>query len=237
MPVSLSAVHLEGALAALVVPASRLAHEPRRPRLTTGLPALDDSLGGGWPAASVSEISGPRSAGRTSVLYAALAAAIQHGHAVALIDAAGVLDPRTAEAAGVTLARLLWIRAPGRTLLQAADLLVAAGGFGLVALDFGERPARVPDAAWVRLRHAAERQGTAVLVTAPRRIAGPAAAAAVVMRASRPHFVAAGAPLLVTLETRASIERLVGVHQPPANEPTLSFSAVSAEVPARPASR
>jgi hypothetical protein len=223
--VSLSAVHLDGALAALVVPASRLVNEPRRPRLSTGLPALDQSLGGGWPAASVSEISGPRSAGRTSVLHAALAAAMGGGHSVALIDAAGVFDPRTAEAAGVTLSRLLWIRATGRTLLQAADLLVAAGGFGLVAIDLGERPPRVPDASWVRLRHAAERQGTTVLVTAPRRLAGAAAAAAVVLRAPRPRFADAGAPLLLALETRASIERLVGVYQPPANQPALCFSA------------
>lgn len=221
---SLTAVHLDGALAALVVPASRLAHEPRRPRLSSGLAALDESLGGGWPAASLSEISGPRSAGRTSVLHAALTAAMQRGHTVALIDAAGVFDPRTAELAGMTLSRLLWVRAPGRTLLQAADLLVAAGGFGLVALDFGERPARVPDAAWVRLRHAAERQGTAVLVTAPRRLAGATAAAAVVLHAPRPRFATAGGPLLLALETRTSIERLVGVYQPPANESGLCFS-------------
>lgn len=223
---SLSAVHLEGALAALVVPASRLAHEPRRPRLSTGLAALDDALGGGWPAAALSELSGPRSAGRTSVLHAALTAAMGGGHTVALIDAAGVFDPRTAEAAGVILSRLLWIRAAGRTLLQAAELLVATGGFGLVAVDLGERPSRVPDASWVRLRHAAERQGTTVLVTAPRRIAGATAAAAVVLRAPRPRFADAGAPLLEALETRASIERLVGAVQPPANESALCFSAV-----------
>lgn len=209
---------MDGALARLVVPASRLEHEPRRRRLATGLYTLDAQLAGGWPAAALSEIAGKRSAGRTSVLYASLGAAIARGQAVALVDAAGVFDPRSAEAAGVVLPRLLWIRATGRTVLQAAELLVAAGGFGLVVVDFGERPPRVPDAAWLRLRHAAERQGTAVLVTAPWRIVGGVAAAAVVMKGAHPRFISAGGPLLTGLETRASVERMVGASPPPANE-------------------
>ncbi len=217
---------IDGALAALVVPASRLEHEPRRRRLATGLEALDAQLAGGWPAASLSEIAGRRSAGRTSVMYASLGAAIERGQTVALVDAAGVFDPRSAEAAGVVLSRLLWIRAAGRgVVLQAAELLVAAGGFGMVAVDFGDRPPRVPDAAWLRLRHAAERQGTAVLVAAPWRIVGAVAAAAVVMHGAHPRFVSVGQPLLAALETRATVERMVGTSLPPTNEQTLCFSA------------
>lgn len=219
---------IDGALAALVVPASRLEHEPRRQRLATGLGALDAQLAGGWPAAALSEVAGKRSAGRTSVVYASLAAAIGRGHVVALVDAAGVFDPRSAEAAGVVLSHLLWIRGAartGRTVLQAAELLVAAGGFGLVVLDFGERPARVPDAAWLRLRHAAERHGTAVLVASPWRIVGAPAAAAVVMHGAAPRFVVAGRPLLAELQTRATVQRMVGVSPPPANEQILHFSA------------
>jgi recA bacterial DNA recombination protein len=223
--VGLPVWQIDSAWAALVQPASRLENEPRRGRLATGIGALDAQLGGGWPAGSLSEIAGRRSAGRTSVLYASLAAAIDRGQAVALVDSAGVLDPRSAEAAGVVLARLLWIRAAGRAVLQAADLLVAAGGFGLVAVDFGERPRRVPDAAWLRLRHAAERQGTAVLITTPWRIVGAVAAAAVVMHAAKPDFVDASCPLLVALETRATVERIVGISPPPANEQVMCFRA------------
>jgi recA bacterial DNA recombination protein len=223
--VGLSVWQIDGALAALVQPASRLENEPRRRRLATGFGTLDAQLGGGWPAASLSEIAGRRSAGRTSVLYASLAAAIDRGQAVALVDAAGAFDPRSGEAAGVVLTRLLWIRATGRTVLQAADMLLSAGGFGLVAVDFGERPPRVPDAAWVRLRHAAERQGTAVLVASPWRIAGAVAAAAVVMHGAQPRFVAAGGPLLAALETRATVERVVGISPPPANEQVMCFWA------------
>lgn len=224
---------LDGALAALVVPASRLEHEPPRQRLATGLDTLDAQLGGGWPAAALSEIAGKRSAGRTSVVYASLAAAMQRAQAVALVDAAGVFDPRSAEAAGVVLSRLLWVRAVGgRTVLQAAELLVAAGGFGLVVVDLGERPGRVPDAAWLRLRHAAERQRTAVLVAAPWRMVGATAATAVVMHAAQPRFVMAGQPLLVALETRATVERSHRHHQQalvtsplPANAQLMCFSA------------
>jgi hypothetical protein len=92
-------------------------------------------------------------------------------------------------------------------LLPAADLLVAAGGFGLVAIDCGERPPRVPTAAWVRLQQIAEKQGTAVLLAAPWRMAGPVARAAIELRDARPRFLATGRPLLLGLEARVGISR------------------------------
>src|SRR5207247_7942429 len=125
-------------------------------------------------------------------------------------DAAGAFDPRSAEAAGVVLPRLLWIRAGARLALQAADLLIAAGGFGLVAIDFGEDTPRPPAAAWLRLRHAAERQGTTALVVARGRSAGATAAVAVGLHGGRPDFVAAGGPLLAGLEARGRRRRRLG---------------------------
>jgi len=209
---------VDDARAAGLIPASRLEHEPRRARLSTGVAALDARIGGGWPAASLAELCGRRSAGRTSVLYATLAAAIAREQTVALIDTAGAFDPRAAEATGVTLARLLWIRANTKLGLQAADILIAAGGFGLVALDFGEQAPRAPTAAWLRLRHAAERQGTTALVVALARGAGAVATTAVVLHGARPRFVTSGGPLLQALETRVAVERAVGVFPSPAHE-------------------
>lgn len=214
---------MDDALAARLVPASQLEQEPPRRRLATGWAPLDEQLGGGWPAATLSELSGRRSAGRTSVLHASLAAAMAREQAVALIDVAGAFDPRSAEAVGMVLSRLLWIRPSARLALQAADLLLSAGGFGLVAIDFGEQPPRAPPAAWLRLRHTAERQGTAVLVTAPGRLAGAAAAVAVVLHGARPDFIDAGGPLLAALETRIDVERAVGRSPGPANQQMLSF--------------
>jgi hypothetical protein len=229
--VALALRFFDAALAAHLVPADRLEHEPRRARLSTGLGILDAALAGGWPPATLAELCGPRSAGRTSVLHASLASAIAREQTVALVDAAGAFDPRSAEAAGVNPARLLWIRTAGtgtgtgRLALQAADVLIAAGGFGLVVIDFGEEMPRAPTAAWLRLRHAAERQGTTALVVARGRAAGAVATAAVSLHAARPHFVAAGGPLLAALETRVVVERAIGHYPAPANNaPPLRFS-------------
>jgi hypothetical protein len=50
--------------------------------------------------------------------------------------------------------------------------VVNAGGFHLVAIDFGDEHPRIPSAAWVRLKHATERQGTTVLVASPAALVG-----------------------------------------------------------------
>src|ERR687891_421369 len=69
--------------------------------------------------------------------------------------------------------------APPLVALRATDLLVRCPGFTLVALDLGERPPRVPLTLAFRLRLAVRRTGTALLIMARRRIAGPGAALAV----------------------------------------------------------
>ena len=60
----------------------------------TGVASLDQELGGGLARGHVSEIVGPRSSGRTSVLCALLAAATRRGEVVALIDTFDTFDPR-----------------------------------------------------------------------------------------------------------------------------------------------
>ena len=52
----------------------------------TGLPALDDALGGGLRRGHLSEIIGARSTGRTTVMCAIVAAAISRGEIAALVD-------------------------------------------------------------------------------------------------------------------------------------------------------
>src|SRR5437870_2183544 len=76
----------------------------------TGLTALDARLEGGFPRGQLSELIGPRSSGRTSLLWRMLAAATARGELVALVDALDTCDPVSASAAGVDLDRLLWIR-------------------------------------------------------------------------------------------------------------------------------
>jgi RecA/RadA recombinase len=169
----------------------------------------------------LSELAGGRSSGRTALLLASLAEALRRGEAVALVDVGGTLDPRAAARGGVTLSRLLWIRCSAGKALSAAEIVLSAGGFGLVALDLGEerptvvapvpqarRGGGVPTAAWLRLKRGAEQQGTAVLVTSARRLQGAQGSCAVTLSQARPRFAGGGAPPLpVGLEARAEAER------------------------------
>jgi hypothetical protein len=137
--------------------------------LPSGVPELD-ALTGGLPRGLITEIHGPASSGRTSLLAAMLAAATASEEICALVDASDAFDPASAEAAGVELSNLLWIRCGGNPehALKAADLLIEGGGFGFVVLDLGDIAAqivrRVPLASWFRIRRAIENTPTVMLV-------------------------------------------------------------------------
>lgn len=198
------AIELVPELASHLVTAQRL--EELRGFRPSGLPELDALLGGGWPRAALSELSGRRSSGRTAVMLSALARAAEAGEAIALVDTGGALDPRAAEACGVALPRLLWIRCAAGEALKAADLIVSAGGFGVLALDLGDERPRVPTAAWIRLKHGAERQGTSVLVATPARVVGAFATAAVELSAATPRFFEESSTPALFAGARAKIE-------------------------------
>ena len=149
----------------------------------TDLPFFDARLGGGFPRGHLSELVGPRSSGRTSVLLQTLAAATARGELVALVDALDMLDVTSASAAGIDLERFLWIRGhvvtnPGmcrdtnqRALEQAVKaltLVLQAGNFGIVVLDVAEAPndaiRRLPFTTWLRLQRIIEGTQTACLL-------------------------------------------------------------------------
>ena len=92
-----------------ILPASQLGIRPAPEMASSGISALD-ALTGGLPRGCLTEICGSASSGRTTVLLAALAAATRRGEYCALLDASDALDPRSVEAAGVDLDRLLWVR-------------------------------------------------------------------------------------------------------------------------------
>ncbi len=77
--------------------------------VSSGAPAID-ALTGGLPRGCLTEICGPSSSGRTTLLLAALAAATRRGEFCAVVDASDALDPHSAAAAGVELDHLLWVR-------------------------------------------------------------------------------------------------------------------------------
>ena len=158
-----------------------------------GITPLDARLGGGFPRGQVSELVGPRSSGRTSLLLQLLASATARGELVALVDALDTLDGESAAAAGVDLDRLLWIRGflvsnpvvcrgqvsslrtdtcpSDRALeqaLRACSLVLQAGNFGVVAFDVAEAPAhairRLPFTTWLRLQRMVEGSQTVCLL-------------------------------------------------------------------------
>ncbi len=94
---------------ARVTPASQLDIRPAPEMVSSGAPAID-ALTGGLPRGCLTEICGPASSGRTTLLLAALAAATRRGEFCAVVDASDALDPHSAAAAGVELERLLWVR-------------------------------------------------------------------------------------------------------------------------------
>jgi hypothetical protein len=71
---------------------------------------LDHYLQGGLPAGQLSEVVGPASSGRTSLVWQWMAAATRRGDTVALIDTFDRFDPASAAACGIVLERVLWVR-------------------------------------------------------------------------------------------------------------------------------
>jgi hypothetical protein len=147
-----------------------------------------------FPRGRISEITGPRSSGRTKLLHSVLAASTARGESAALIDSSDAFDQCSAAAAGVVLEKLVWVRCKGNAehALRAADLLIHSGGFGVVALDLMEATnaalARIPPTAWFRFRLAIEPTPTVLLVLADRPVTKSCAAQRVKLERRKPVF-------------------------------------------------
>jgi hypothetical protein len=153
----------------------------------TGVASLDACLRGGLPRGHLSELAGPCSSGRTTLLLASLAAATRRGEIAAIVDSFDRLDVASAAAAGVDLERLLWIRGDTACTsgaladravdraLKAVNLVLQAGGFGVVALDLADLPPlalrRIPFTTWLRLQRIVEGRDTACLLVVPQPVA------------------------------------------------------------------
>jgi len=182
-----------------------------RADLATGIPALDELLGGGLARGELSELHGPLSSGRTSLALALLARATAVGEVVAVVDTADAFHPASARSAGVQLERVLWARPPGvGVAVRASERLLQARGFAAILLDATARTAEweaLPAAVWQRLTRAAAAGEAALIVVSQRRITGSHASLALQLQPTRAHFT--GTPTLFEgLETLAAIDRL-----------------------------
>jgi hypothetical protein len=173
-----------------VTSASRLEVRPAPQMVSSGIREID-ALTGGLPRGCVTEICGPPSSGRTSVLLAALAAATRRQEVCALVDISDAFNPHSAAAAGVNFEKMLWVRCeclqkqssplryrdteknlkiekPVEQALRVTDLLLQSGGFGLVIIDLGDTPLkmarRIPLTSWFRFQRAVEHTPTVLFV-------------------------------------------------------------------------
>ena len=136
-----------------------------RETLPSGLASLDQLIDG-FPRGTISEIIGPESSGRTTLIHSLLAASTSKYEIFAYIDTDDSFDPVSAAAAGVALSQLLWIRCGHNAghALKVADALLHAGGFGVVVLDLCQVTPRIanriPISYWYRFRRAIENTPT-----------------------------------------------------------------------------
>jgi hypothetical protein len=166
---ALSKAEIESNIAARFGDAFKLHEQVAKETLSTGIDEVDD-LTGGLPRGAITEMFGPRSSGRTSLIYSALAYATAHEEICALVDTNDVFAPTAATAAGIDFDRLLWVRCAANLeqAFKATDLLLHAGGFGLVILDIGDvagkEARRIISSWWYRFRRTVEDRPTALMV-------------------------------------------------------------------------
>jgi hypothetical protein len=185
-------------------------------------------LDGGFPRGRLSEVVGPRTSGRTSLILASLAQATAAGGLAALVDMTDGLDPASARARGVELGRLLWVRCGGRLRpgLAAADAILRGGGFEAVVVDLGELPrgelGQVAPAALVRLQRAVEGTPAALLFTGAQRVGGSLTSVAVAVTPGSVTWQPGGPGLFGGLVTEARLVRARG--RPPGASVRLVWS-------------
>jgi len=161
--------------------------------LSTGINEVDAMLGG-FSRGRISEIVGPVSSGRTTLLHGVLAAATARREHCVLVDARDGFDPPSAGARGVVLEKLIWIRCGGNaeSALRACDLVLHSGGFGVVALDLAEMSPnvlrRIPPTTWFRFRRAVESTPTLFVVVAGQPLARTCASILVETRRRKVAF-------------------------------------------------
>ena len=180
--------------------------------VSTGVPQMD-ALFGGLPRGAITELCGPPCSGRTSLLLSALASRTSEGEVCALVDARDSFDPLTAASAGIALHKLLWVRCQNiDQALQAADLLIQAGGFGIVAVDLGGVPDKtvrqVPLNAWFRFRRAVEDTPTILLLLEQQPSAKTCASLVLQLETKQAHWTSPVAQALMPVPTESAPPKL-----------------------------
>jgi recombination protein RecA len=104
-------------------------------RIPTGVLALDNILGGGFPTGKMVELYGNHGSGKTSIATKFMAQAQQRGKCV-LIDLENAFDPTMAENSGVNLNDLM-VAQPNsaESALEIVEMVMAADDVAAVVVD------------------------------------------------------------------------------------------------------
>jgi RecA/RadA recombinase len=146
-----------------------LQEKPQPATLSSGLSTLDQFTGG-IPRGAVTEIFGRASSGRTSLLFSILGHATTNEEICAVVDTHDVFAPTVAVNAGINFDNLLWVRCAANLehAFKVTDLLLHAGGFGLVVLDLaeveGKEARRIISSWWHRFKHTVENTPVTLVV-------------------------------------------------------------------------
>lgn len=133
---------------------------PTASHLSTGLPAVDEAIGGGLPKNVITELSSPKmSAGSALLVYALLQSAWRDGYFLALVDGRDSFDPQPL--GNRRLRNLLWVRCTkALDAVKATDLLLRDGNFPLIVLDLvlnvSAELRKIPQTNWYRLQRLVE---------------------------------------------------------------------------------
>jgi hypothetical protein len=222
-----------------VTAASQLAVRLAPEMVSSGIAAVD-ALTGGLPRGCLTEICGPASSGRSTLMLSALAAAGRRGEFCAVVDASDALDPQSVADAGVELDRLLWVRCGENSehaerrleqLLRVTDLLLESGGFGLIVLDLGDLPPqtarRIPLTTWFRFRRAVEHTPTVLLAVERQSIAGSCSSLLIKLGLNKLGLNKLGSLKLGTTENCALLDSLLTI---PTHAQLLSELEITAEL-------
>ncbi|HEY5030044.1 MAG TPA: hypothetical protein VIK39_16675 [Candidatus Angelobacter sp.] len=161
----------------------------------TGIAVIDRETGG-IPKGALTQICAPVgiTSGQTTLLLSLLAQVTGKEQFCAVVDASDSFDPESANAVGVCLSRLLWVRCiergmkPVEHAFKSADILIQNGGFGVIAIDLGnvnEKLIRkIPLTTWFRFARVMEALPTALVILLPYSAAQSCAALTLNMGAS-----------------------------------------------------
>ncbi|HTY51673.1 MAG TPA: DNA repair and recombination protein RadB [Methanomicrobiales archaeon] len=120
-----------------------MAAEPRRERVSTGIPALDALLGGGLESRSITQVYGEPGCGKSSFALLAAVERLKAGESVIYLDTEGFSVERFRQVAGdraEELAQRLFLSEPvdfeqQGIMIAESERLLQKGGVGLVVLD------------------------------------------------------------------------------------------------------